>query len=127
MSAKVFFKFDDTQMARGVQLLTEYSRRAEPIMTPQWRQKARENRVKNSLRRSLNREGLQPWIFHLESESRELMAPLKELENEFCDKVIALARPEQRDAAIGTLRERAAQHGLEFTELDAELLRMLPE
>ena len=127
MSAKAFFGFDAEQMAKGEQLLAEYSRRLEPIMTPKWRQQVRENRIKNNLRRALNREGMQPWIFHLESESRELMAPLKELENEFCDKVIALARPEQRDAAIGTLRERAAQHGLEFTELDAELLRMLPE
>jgi hypothetical protein len=127
LSAKAFFLLDDKQMAQGERLLADYRRRAEPIVTPQWRGQVRENRVKYNLRGSLNREGLGPWIFHLDNAYNELIAPLKELEKEFRDQVIALATPAQRDAAVAKLRQRAAEHGLQFGDLDAELLRLLPQ
>ncbi|HSW45194.1 MAG TPA: hypothetical protein VLM89_06445 [Phycisphaerae bacterium] len=122
-TAKLFFKFDERQAAQGEQLLGQCRPRAETVMTSRWRQRVRENRVKYHLRNVLKQKNLGPWVFHLENEYNELAAPLAEIEREFRDKVIALARPEQREAAMNEVRQRAAEHGLQFGDLDGELLK----
>lgn len=122
-NTRSFLKFDAAQSAKGEELLAEYRHRSGPIMTPQWRQRVLDNRVKYNLRGVLKAD-LRPWLFHLEREYNELVAPLAELGNEFRGRVIALAMPDQRRSAINEVRERAAEHGLVFGDLDEALLRL---
>ena len=122
-TAKSFYNFDAAQTAKGEELLAEYRHRAEPTMTSQWRQRVLDNRTKYNLRGTLKVE-IRPWLFHLDSEYNELVAPVIELGNEFRGKIIALARPEQQEAALAGVRERAAQHGLVFGELDEQLFKL---
>ncbi len=125
-SAKAFFHFDESQAARAEQLLGEYRRRAEPIVTLGWRRQVRENRVKYHLRGAI-KEGIRPWVYHLEREYNGLVAPLVAVENEFRDRVIALATPAQRTDAVKEMRERAARHGLASDQLDEALLDLANE
>jgi hypothetical protein len=125
-STKTFFRFDAAQSAKGEEILAEYRHRAEPIMTPEWRRRVLDNRVKYNLRGALKAE-LRPWLFHIESEYNELVAPVVELGNEFRGKVVALATAEQRQAAIEDVRARAAEHGLVFSDLDDTLLNLEPQ
>jgi len=125
-SAKAFFRFDEAQVSRGEQLIGEYRERAEPIMTLQWRRQVRENRIKYHLRGAI-KEGVRPWVYHLDREYNELVAPVVAVENEFRDKVIALAAPAQRADAMREMRERAGRHGLGTDPLDERLLDLLNE
>ncbi len=117
-----FFEFTAEQTAEAGRILAEYRGRAEALMTASWRERCRENRMKYHLRWSLGREPLAPWIYHLEREYQELIAPVSELDHRFRDEVLALATDEQRAAGVQTLRERSEAHGMDLDDLDMQML-----
>ncbi len=120
--AAAFFDFTAEQTAEARQLLATHRGQAEQLMTPSWRDRCRENRMKYHLRWSLVREPLAPWVYHLEQDYKELTAPLKEIEHEFCEHLIALATSEQRESGDQKLRERAEKHGMSLDSMDLQFL-----
>lgn len=121
-STAEFFSFDQQQREKGQAVLTEYVAQAEQIMNPAWRERCRQNRVKYGMRWTVGKEATSPWVFHLESEYSEMMAPLIELESKFHEEVRALATPGQKEAAADKLRQRAAEHGMSWSDMDAQAL-----
>ncbi|HOW73172.1 MAG TPA: hypothetical protein PKY77_21450 [Phycisphaerae bacterium] len=117
-AVKQFFKYDEQQMVQAEGLLTKYRERAEALMVGDWRVQCRQNRMKYSMRWSLNQENVRPWIYHMEREYENLTGPIREVQREFQAAVIALATAEQREAAAAPIRERADQHGMPFDESD---------
>jgi len=121
-----FFKFNDEQMTEARELAAKHRKRAEEIITPAWRERLRENRIKYQLRWKLGAGGepTAPWIYHLEREYNREVAPLEEIRVEFKDAVIALATAKQRNAAAALLLERVTEHGMDFDETDVRMLQM---
>jgi hypothetical protein len=121
-AAKALFEFDAEQSARADAILEQYRERARSIMTPEWQQRARENRARRELRGQLWRARAGPYLFELEREYRELMRPMEELDNAFYQEVLALLTSQQRDAVVSELRDRFRQHGLIVEDADAPAL-----
>lgn len=118
-----YFQFDDSQTARAREILAEYRQRADAIMTPDWKQRIRENRLKQQFRYLLSREQpVAPWFFHLQHEFDQANEPLREMGDAFRKEILALTTPEQRDEALARIRQRAAQHGLTLEDADRTLL-----
>jgi len=113
-----FFKFDEAQVAEAHQLLADYHRQAETVMTDEWTRRIRQNRVRYHLRHSLGDLASGPWLYRLDREYRELLTPVAELGTEFRRAVLALATDAQREAALAEVRDRAARHGLDGQVLD---------
>ena len=115
------FGFSPEQAAKGDKLLAAYTAKAEATMTPAWREKVRQNRIRNSLQYNLPREELGPWLFHIAQEYDALLKPVQTLEAAFRQDVLALATDQQRAAVLEKVRTAAA--GLGVTgEIDASLL-----
>lgn len=125
-NCKKFFAFNDEQMDKARALLVDYTKKADDFMIPYWRERVRANRIKYDLRWSLKDEPAKPWIYHLEREYNELIAPVHELETAFQKEVMALATPKQREEALARFQEEAEAHGIGFDSLDAEVLSMEP-
>lgn len=121
-SSAEFFDFNQEQREKGEAILKQYTAHAEKIMDPVWRERCRQNRVKYALRWTVGKENASPWIFHLESEYNQMVAPVMTLEAEFQDQVRALATPEQKEAAVEKIRKQAAEHGMKWDAIDAEIL-----
>jgi len=119
---KYFFKFDEQQSARGRELLEDYRRQAKVVMTDDWNRRVRRNRVQlNLLGWHMRDQPVRPWRHHLERKYEETIKPIKELGRAFRAKVLALATDEQREAALGEVREKAQEHGMTAEEADAGL------
>jgi hypothetical protein len=126
--AKPFLKLDKEQSAKGDQLLARYRRQAEAIMTPEWTSRVLANRTRRRLYDSLaQRLPTAPLVYRLNREYEEATAPILDLTREFREEVFALATDAQLAAALATISEAAAQHGLTVDEADARLLHLARE
>lgn len=121
-ASKEFFNFDAQQMAQGEELLTKCSAEAQALMAGDWRERCRRNRMKYTMRWQLGQENTRPWVYHLEHEFEELAGPIKDIQRRFQLALIALATPEQREAAAAPIRERADKHGMPFDDADLAAL-----
>ncbi|UCD27843.1 MAG: hypothetical protein JSV03_12155 [Planctomycetota bacterium] len=122
--ARQFLDFDEEQFAEGEKLLEQYRDQAEPIMTPEWKEQLRQNRIKYYFRWKIQKQPTKPWIYRLEREYNELANPLKELGRAFRREVMALATEQQCQAALAELQEFAAKHGMPADEVNPETLHL---
>jgi hypothetical protein len=119
--ARRLFGFDAEQAAKAEKLLADYTAKAEAIMTPAWKSKLRQNRIRNSFQYTIPSDALGPWLFHLEKEYNELQQPVQDLEADFRQHVLGLATDQQRASVLTKVQEAAA--GLGLTErIDAAAL-----
>ena len=115
-------KFDDQQRKDGDKLLRAYSEKAKPIMTKEWKRKATDNQVRHQLQEKLSKEPLEPWIYHLDIDYKELVEPIQEMGRAFHREVLALATPEQRRLIADALIKLALDHGMKEVEVDTDPL-----
>ena len=118
-NARRFFQFDDEQFARGQQLLGEYQGKARALMTRDWSEQVRRNRLKYFARSSFQEQALGPWVFHLEREYDEAVGPLRAMGQAFRRKVLALATEPQWSTALAEIAKAASEHGMTAAELDS--------
>jgi hypothetical protein len=124
-SAAKFFKFDEQQKRQAGQILAEYQAKADEVMTPEWKQRVRENRLKQRFRDSLSREQpVAPWFWHLQYEFDLATKPLGDMGRSLRKEVLALATFEQRRAALSDVRKHATEHGLPIETADLSLLAL---
>jgi len=116
--------FDDNQKASGQKLLEEYREKAEKVMTAEWKDRVMANRVRERLRQICPEQPLGPWAFRLDQEYREMTRPINELGVAFHRDVVALARPEQWEQMLASLRKVAIEHGMKPEEVNREFLRL---
>lgn len=116
------FKFTPEQRARGEALVTERRAKAKEIMTPQWREQLMINRMLYNSQWQLGEVPRGPWRYQLEQEYRQAIRPMEELTDTLIRDLLALVTPEQRVAAIESIRETAEKHGMVFDESDVALL-----
>jgi hypothetical protein len=119
---KEYFKFDEQQSATADQILADYRAKAEAIMTPEWQQAVRENRVKVNLRHRLTGLPTIPWMWRLQYEYDQAQKPIHELGWSFRKEILALLTSQQREAAVSDIAPRAAEHGWSLDEQDKEVL-----
>ena len=122
--ARNFLNLDEEQYAKGQKLLKEYRDRAESLMTDEWKEQIRKNRIKHHFRRELKDQSIAPWIYHLDREYNELAKPVKELGSTFRREVMALATDQQRQDALAELQEFADKHGMTPDEMDSQTLHL---
>jgi hypothetical protein len=108
--------FDDSQKKAGEKLFAEYRDKAKAIMTKEWKAKALRNRVQQQLPNTSPDEPLEPWVYHLNMEYKELVKPIQEMGREFHRRVLALATPEQRQKLVDSLLNIATEHGMKPAE-----------
>ncbi len=117
-----YFKLDEKQAARARKILADYKAKADAIMTPEWKRKIRENRLKQFFRYQLpSGVVFAPWNWRLEYDFNEAVKPLNELGRAFRKEVLAIATPEQRDTALTEIRKKAMEQGLTAEDVDTVL------
>jgi hypothetical protein len=116
------FDFDDAQKAAGRQVLVTYRKKADAIMTRDWKARALANRVLQHLRWLCPNEPLEPWAFRLDQEYKQMKRPIEEMGVSFRREVVALARPQQQERMLAELRKLGSDHGMKPDELDSLLV-----
>ncbi|MHC4441898.1 MAG: hypothetical protein ACYTBZ_14330 [Planctomycetota bacterium] len=124
---KIFFKFSQEQSAQAETILTEYTKKAQKVMTSEWKQQIRQNRIKYLLGAELKNISLAPWDYHLQQKYLELIKPIEELGKTFEQDILALVTNQQYKTIKAKLQEFAEKHGMNFTKPDIELLGLLPQ
>jgi hypothetical protein len=117
------FKFDDAQKTAGKKLLQEYREKAAAITTKEWKAKALANRVRRHLRSLCPGQPLEPWVFRLDQEYKQMTRPIEEMDVAFHRDVVALARTDQWEQMLAGLRKVATDHGMRAEESSQEFLR----
>ncbi len=117
------FKFDDGQKSAGRKLLLAYREKANAIATKEWKAKLLANRVRRQLTFRCSGQPLQPWVFRLDQEFKQMTQPIDEMGVAFHREVVTLARPEQWEQMLAGLRKVATEHGMKADETDQEFLR----
>jgi len=118
--------FDAEQKAEGEEILRDYTRQAEEIMTREWRAKVLANRVQEQIRRMVPDEPLEPWVFHLDMEYKKLTGPVQKLGRAFRAEIISLADADQIELIADELRKVGRDHGMAPEELTA-IMHLFPE
>jgi len=118
-NAGEFFKFDEAQLAKGMELLATYKAKAAAIMTDAWKTDVRRNRTQYYLQWTLQEQPTAPWVYRLERDYKRTIEPIRALERTFYEEIIALATPAQRAAALAAARDVGKEHGLADEELRA--------
>lgn len=111
-----FFDFDAEQTARADALLKTFGEKAAAVMTPQWREQVRKNRIESNLLIRIT-EPKEPRLYRLMRAYDELIVPLNEMEGELLEAVLGLARPEQRASGLAGARRLGREYGLTDDEL----------
>jgi hypothetical protein len=126
VSIKRLFKFTEEQSAKADEILTKYRADAELIMTPEWKKSLQDNRLKYNLRAALPEKSLAPWLFHLDRQFNETLAPLSDLGQKFRTEILNLVTDEQRAVAAKELEQLTAAHGMKLEEADKTMLGLNP-
>lgn len=113
----LLFGFDEDQQKQAEALRLDYLGRSQAVMNSEWRQKVIANRRQYHLLRQSGKGTLQPWLFRLDQEFKVAVKPAEDLDGGLRDTVIALARPEQRKAALDKIAAAAGRHGLSEKDL----------
>jgi hypothetical protein len=122
-------------------ILRDYEKRAEEIMTPEWKKRIQRNRLlfqsqyhlqqqqaqevktddgqARQMRVPVQPQNIEPWLFQINVEFVNMTAPLDEMKNQFYHEVMNLATPEQREAVAGDLGALASAHGMEQAMVEA--------
>ncbi len=122
------FGFDDAQKAAGEHLRSTFQSQADEIMTDAWKSRLRSIHTQRYFRWMVQNEvKVEVWLYHLQRQEDELLAPIKDLDRAFRESVLALSTAAQRTAAaektLADLRERglteaeSAQISAMFTNL----------
>lgn len=119
---KEHFKFDEQQSEKATRILADYTSRAEAIMTPEWKEAVRQNRIKVNLRNQLKGVPTIPWMWRLQHEYDTALKPIRELGWSFRKDILALLTPQQREAALSEITARAVEHGLSVDDKDQAIL-----
>jgi hypothetical protein len=122
--AKALFDFNDEQAAAGAKILADYRKRANVIMTSEWRRKVHENRVKSYADRVLADQPIKPWLYRLDMQYDELTHPLRVMGREFRGKILALVTDEQRKKAVWEMEKFATAHGMQAADLETIVLQV---
>ncbi len=122
--ARDFFKFDEKQTTEGRRVLADYAARYREMMTDELKERIRRNRVMYFANNRFRDQPYAPWFHHLERDFDEMIQPVSDMGKECIDAILALVTPEQRRAAMKTVQNAAAEHGLSPDEIDAEALGM---
>lgn len=111
--ASAFYEFDDAQKASGENVMKQCKDRAALIKTPEWREKAKQNRIAKRLaRRAGNDMGEGPIAFALDREYNKLRQPLQDLDAEFKRRIDELPTSKQRQAAKQKVKKFLAERGM---------------
>ena len=121
---RIFLHYDDEQYAKGLELLKQYQQKARKIMTKEWREQVRKNRIKVHFGKMLRKKPMEPWFYYMANEYDELLKPVLDLGHAFHRDVMALATPTQREKALAELQQFATNHGLLPEEMSAETLHL---
>jgi len=125
-NASEYFNFKDGQREDGWTLAKHFRKLASDIMTPEWRHRLMENRIKYHLRWDLgeSNQANTPWIYHLERQYNKEVAKLEKLKAKYKRVIITLATDEQRKAAATGLLQRAKKHGMELDDNDIKIIEL---
>ncbi|MBK8267828.1 MAG: hypothetical protein IPK83_05800 [Planctomycetes bacterium] len=116
--ASSFYEFDDAQKSSGENVMKQCKDRAALIKTPEWREKAKQNRIAKRLaRRAGNDMGEGPIAFALDREYNKLRQPLQDLDAEFKRRVDELPTSKQRQAAKQKVRKFLAERHVRSTAM----------
>lgn len=124
--AKSTFGFDGEQSASGDAILAEYQAKADVIMTPEWRAKAVENRMRRRAYDFVREQPVEPLRWRLDKEYQDASQPINELGRAFRDAILALVTDKQRQTLLAKVEETAARHGWMLERDDAEILGLAP-
>jgi hypothetical protein len=116
-------RFDDAQKTAGRKLLEEYREKAAVIMTTEWKARLLANRVRHRLKWRCSGQPLEPWVFRLDQEYKQMIRPIDEMGVAFHRDVVALARSDQWEQMLAGLRKVATEQGMKPEETGAEFLR----
>jgi len=119
---ETYFKFDEQQKAKAEQILAGYRGKADAIMTPQWKESMRQNRIKVNLRSQIKGMPTAPWFWRLEYEYAQSLRPVQEMGWAFKKEILALVTRAQREAALTDLSIQAGQQGLTLDDKDQAVL-----
>ncbi len=122
--ARDFFKFNEEQVAEGQHVLDDYRERYRELMTDELKERIRRNRMMYSFQSEFRDQPYGPWFYHLQRDFDEMIQPVSDMGKECIDAIMALVTPEQRRAAMETVQNAVAEHGLPPDEIDAEALGM---
>jgi hypothetical protein len=117
-----YFKFDEQQTQKAERILADYSAKAQAIMTPEWKEAMRQNRIKVNLRTQLKGVPTIPWMWRLQHEYDLATRPIRELGWSFRKDILALLTPQQRGTAVSEIGSRALEHGLTLEDQDKAVL-----
>lgn len=124
MRCRQVFGYSPEQYRRGEEILEEYRKQADEIMTPEWRRLVRVNRMKTHAKKVVQNEPLEPWLYHLDRDFEEMVKPIKELGRACRAEIIGLATDEQRAAVLTQLRKFGAEHGMAVQDMTPEFLHL---
>jgi hypothetical protein len=112
--AAEFYDFDEAQNTSAKAILTDMTERAKAIMTPQWQESVRQNRIAQSLTWETPGSFSQgPWMFRLESQYEQLTKPLDDLTSELKRRIEGLPTSAQRAKAQEKIRQALTEKGLD--------------
>lgn len=113
-SAIQYYELTDVQATSARSVLKEALQRAEAVKSAEWRQRIRRNRMLAYLRDRVPRPARDgPWMWHLDREYEELLAPLQEIGRELRARVDDLAETAQRERAAQSAREALSSTGID--------------
>lgn len=120
------FGFTPEQWAQAESILRDHRQQADEIMTADWHDRLRANRVAFHGSLQLNPRPKGPWLFHLEEDFEAMVAPIDELTRSFYRAILELPTNDQRAAVTAKLREILTKHGFEPAQGDLALLQLAP-
>lgn len=109
-----FFAFTPEQSAQAAGYLDQARRQAFTVMTDEWRDRVFSNRLTYFACQALPDRGLGPYLYQLDQEYAQALAPLDQIGGDFRGRVMGLVTPEQREAVLVRLSRFAAEQGLAF-------------
>ena len=112
-NARVYYGFDESQIASAEAILKECLERAKKCKTSEWRRKIRDVWIAESLAWKIDEKfNRGPWKYHLDKTRDELMKPLDDIGRELKRRIEGLATSKQRTDAKESVREALTEKGM---------------
>jgi hypothetical protein len=111
-AAITFYEMDEAQTTSARSILKESLERARSVRTPEWTERMRQNRTTANLSQRLPRELWNgPWMWQLDREYEDLLAPLQEIGREMRQRIDEIILTNQRERALEQVREEIRKAG----------------